>query len=425
MKKILKYFSITNSNAGCYKLLIKLSVVAFFIVYGLTLPAFSFAPDYIQADELQQITVSGTVTDAETGEAMPGVNIQVKGTNIGAISDVDGKYVIQSGIDKSSILIFSFIGYVPQEIIVEGNNVINVTLSKEIRGLDEVVVIGYGTARKATMTGSVAAVKGDQLQATTTSNFSNTLAGRLPGLVTVNTSGEPGDDNPTIRIRGSNTLNDNSALIVIDGVTNRDMAGLDPADIESISILKDASAAIYGAQAANGVILITTKRGTLGKPVIDINLSRGLTMPTVIPKMADAATYAEMRNEINYYDGLAPVYTDEEIQKFRDGSDPWKYPNTDWFGEVFKPSTPQSKADMSLRGGTESIKYFISAGYRYQDAIYRNSSADYSQFNFRSNIDGKITRNIRLVLIWQADRKTGILQEILSAILLTVVYRCL
>lgn len=344
----------------------------------------------------QQFIVSGTVTDASTGEAMTGVNILVRGTNIGAITDIDGKYTIPSSIDRNSVLVFSFIGYVAKEVPVEGNTVVNVELSAELKGLDEVVVIGYGTAKKASMTGSVAAVRGEQLQTAPSANFTNTLAGRLPGLVTVNYSGEPGADDPTIRVRGANTLGDNSALIVIDGVSGRDMTGLDPADIESISVLKDASAAIYGARAANGVILITTKRGLIGKPTITFNTNYGISMPTVIPKMADAATYATMLNEINYYDGVAPAYSDEEIQKYRDGSEPWLYPNTDWFAAVFKPSTPQTRTDVSIRGGTENMKYYISAGYNYQDAIYKNSSAGYSQYSFRSNIDGRISKNIAL-----------------------------
>lgn len=346
--------------------------------------------------EQQQLTVSGTITDASTGETMAGVNIIVKGTNIGTISDMNGKFTLPSAIDPNSILSFSFIGYVTQEVSVDGRSVVNVSLSGEMKGLDEVVVIGYGTAKKATMTGSVAAVKGEQLQTAPTANFTNTLAGRLPGLVAVNYSGEPGDDNPTIRIRGANTLGDNSALIVVDGIAGRDMAGLDPADIESISVLKDASAAIYGARAANGVILITTKRGLIGKPSISVNSNYGLSMPTVIPKMADAATYATMLNEINYYDGVAPAYSEEEIQKYRDGSDPWLYPNTDWFAAVFKSSTPQTRTDVSIRGGTDNMKYYISAGYNYQDAIYKNSSAGYSQYSFRSNIDGRISKSISL-----------------------------
>ena len=344
----------------------------------------------------QQVNISGTVTDAATGEGMAGVNVLVKGTNIGAITDGNGKYSMPSPVDENAILVFSFIGYVATEIPVAGKSVVNIALSADLKGLEEVVVIGYGTVKKASLTGSIIAVSGDQIQASPATNFTNTLAGRLPGLVTVTTSGEPGNDNATIRIRGANTLGDNSPLVVIDGIAGRDMSRLDPSVIESVTVLKDASAAIYGARAANGVILITTKRGSIGKPVINVNMNYGLSSPTVIPQMCDAATYTTMVNEIDFYANQPLTYTDAEIQKFRDGSDPWAYPNTDWFDEVFKPMSGQSKGDISLSGGTESVNYFVSTGFNHQEAIYRNSPANYSQFDIRANIDGKVSKNIKV-----------------------------
>ena len=354
--------------------------------------------DVMRMDDpsLQQNVVTGTVTDASTGQVMPGVNIVVKGTTIGAITDLKGAYSLPATVDKNAILVFSFIGYVVEEVPVGGETIINVALSGEVKGLDEVIVIGYGTIKKASLTGSVVAVAGNDIQASPATNFSNTLAGRLPGVITMNTSGEPGNDNATIRIRGVNTLGNNSPLVVIDGVSNRDMTRLDPSVIESVTILKDASAAIYGAQAANGVILITTKRGKIGETEININYNYGLSSPTVIPQMADAKTYATMINEIDLYAGAKPTYTELEIQKFGDGSDPWAYPNTDWFDVVFKPFSNQQRSDISISGGTESLKYFISGGFNSQGAIYRNSDAGYSQVDLRTNIDGKISKNISL-----------------------------
>jgi TonB-dependent starch-binding outer membrane protein SusC len=343
-----------------------------------------------------QRTVTGTVVD-KNQQPVPGVNVIVTKTTQGTITDVAGKYSIEVPQGSQS-LTFSFIGMEPQEISIGKLTQINVTMSENAVGLEEVVVIGYGTVKKASMTGSIIAVKGDVIQASPANSFTNTLAGRLPGLVTVSYSGEPGRDDATVRIRGSNTLGDNSPLVVIDGVANRSMAHLDPSVIASVTVLKDASAAIYGAQAANGVILITTKRGALGKPEVTINMNRGLNMPTIIPKMADAATYAEMSNEIDFYKGQTQTYSAEAIQKYRDGSDPWLFPNTDWFKEVFKPSAQQNNADISISGGTESMKYFISSGYNFQDAMYKNSVANYNQVNFRSNIDGKISDNISLSL---------------------------
>ena len=345
--------------------------------------------------DLQQNVVTGRVTDASTGQAMPGVNIQVKGTTLGVISGIDGGFSLTVP-DLNASLVFSFIGYVTQEVALEGRIRLDIVLSEDLARLDEVVVVGYGTQKAATITGAISAVKAENLKATSTINFTNTFAGRLPGLVVVTRSGEPGNDNSTMRIRGLNTLGDNSPLIVIDGIANRSMQRLNPGDIESITVLKDASAAIYGAQAANGVILITTKRGTQGKPQINITANQGWAMPTVIPKMCDASTYATLLNEIDVYAGKSPRYTQEQIDKYASGTDPWAYPNTDWFDATFKTAASQQAGNMSVSGGTENMKYFVSLGGNYQDAIYRNSATKYSQVTFRSNIDGRISKNINL-----------------------------
>jgi TonB-linked SusC/RagA family outer membrane protein len=351
---------------------------------------------------MAQKRVSGTVTDS-AGETVIGANVVEKGTTNGISTDADGKFALT--IKNNATLQISFVGYVTQEINVGNQTSFNIILQEDAQTLEEVVVVGYGTQTKVTVTGAISQVGGERLRIAPVTNFSNLLAGELSGLVAVNTTGEPGNDNPTIRIRGSNTFGDNSALIVIDGVVDRSMSNLDPVDIESISLLKDASAAIYGARAANGVILITTKRGANMKPKLSVNLNYALSQPTIIPKMANSATYATMINEINQYAGRSPQYTEEEIQKFRDGSDPWRYPDTDWFAEVFKPTAPQSNNNISLRGGNENLRYFVSLGYKYQDAIYKNSSAKYSQFNFRSNIDGRITKNINLSLDLAGDQE--------------------
>lgn len=345
----------------------------------------------------QQSVVTGTITDATTGQVMPGVNIQVKGTTVGTISNIDGAYSL-SVPDLNTTLVFSFIGYITQEAPLGGRTRLDIALKEELTQLEEVVVVGYGTVKKATVTGAISTVEGDQLQKSPSVNITNAFAGRLPGLLVVTRSGEPGNDESILRIRGSNTLGNNNPLIVIDGIANRNMNRISSADIETITVLKDASAAIYGAQAANGVILITTKRGIEGKPRITINVNQGWTMPTVLPKMADAATYAQMINEINTYDGNPPKYSAEEIQKYKDGSDPWKYPNTDWYGETMKRASSQSFANFDLRGGSAAVKYYVSLGGNFQDGIYKNSATNYKQANFRSNIDARITDNITLSL---------------------------
>jgi TonB-linked SusC/RagA family outer membrane protein len=341
----------------------------------------------------QQRRVSGTVTDA-AGEPVPGANVVEKGTTNGSITDIDGGFSLQ--VSPGATLVISYVGYVAQEIVTGESGVVNVRLLEDSKLIDEVVVVGYGTQKAATITGSVSAVNGDKLTIAPTINYSNALAGRLPGLVAVTSSGEPGSDNARFRIRGVNTLGDNSPLVVVDGVPNRSMERLTADDIESISVLKDASAAIYGAQAANGVILITTKRGNIGKAEVTVTYNEGLSQPTILPKPTDAATYLTMLNEINMYAGQALNYTDEEIEKFRIGGDPWRYPNTDWFGETFKTFASQRKMNAAVRGGAENFRYYVSVGGNFQDAIYKNSATYYSQTNFRGNIDGKLNNYIRI-----------------------------
>jgi TonB-dependent starch-binding outer membrane protein SusC len=402
MKKTPNYFWPLKPNVNFHRIL-SMKIMTILLFCGLALPAYSLNRENSSGNatgsmsDQQQIKVTGTITDAASNTAMAGVNIQVKGTVSGAISDANGKFSLTL-TDRNAVLVISFIGYVTQEIPLAGKVIIDITMTPELTGLDEVVVVGYGTAKVTTITGSISAIKAESLRASSTTNFTNSFAGRLPGLVVVTRSGEPGNDNSTLRIRGSNTLGDNSPLIVVDGIANRSMQRLTSDDIESVTVLKDASAAIYGAQAANGVILITTKRGTMGKSKVNVTVNQGWTTPTVIPEMADASTYATMLNEIDVYAGRSMRYTPDQIQKFADGSDPWKYPNTDWYGATFKPSAMQQTANFSVTGGFESLKYFVSLGGNFQDAIYKNSATKYSQFNFRSNIDGKISKNITLSL---------------------------
>ena len=338
--------------------------------------------------------ITGKITDTN-GEPIIGANVFVKGTTTGTITDAEGDYFI-SNIPPNSILIVSYIGMTSQEVSVENRSTINVVLEEEAIGLQEVVAIGYGTAKKATVTGSVISVKGNEILKAPVTNTSNALMGNLPGLSSSQTSGEPGNDGANIRIRGVNTLGNNSALIVVDGIPGRSLDRIDPASIETITVLKDASAAIYGSQAANGVILITTKRGTQGKAKVSINFNQGFNQPTRVPNMANAAEYATMLNEIDVYRGSNQRYTSDQIQKFRDGSDPWNYPNTDWFGEVLKEWSSQNYLNASVSGGSEKWKYYISLGTKSQDGYYHNSATYYKQHDFRSNIDGEISKHVKL-----------------------------
>ena len=339
-------------------------------------------------------TITGTVSD-ESGEGLPGVSILIKGTGQGTSTDIKGKYSIAVP-DDEAILIFSFVGYQVQEMVIGTKSVIDISLKVDEKALEEVVVVGYGTQKKVTSTGSVVTVKGTEIVKAPVTNVSNALAGRLAGVTTVQRSGEPGNDGSTIRIRGVNTLGDNSALVVVDGIPGRSLDRIDASSIESITVLKDASAAIYGSQAANGVILITTKRGKTGKPEININFNQGFNRPTRIPKMANATEYATMLNEIDIYRNQNPRYSADQLAKFSNGSDPWSYSNTDWFAEVLKPWSAQNNVNMSMSGGAEHLKYFLSLGSKSQDGYYYNSGTKYKQYDFRSNIDGKVNENVNI-----------------------------
>ncbi|MBL4674875.1 MAG: SusC/RagA family TonB-linked outer membrane protein [Mucilaginibacter sp.] len=349
----------------------------------------------VKAHAQQTMNVSGVVTEQSTGKPLPGVTVKVKGGTNGVVTDVNGIYKIT--INRNAVLQYSFIGFEAVEKTITSEKA-DVQLTGKQGSLDEVVVVGYGTRKKATLTGSVVTVKGGEIAKSPAGNVSNSLAGRLPGLVAVTRTGEPGNDGSTLRIRGANTLGDNSPLVVIDGIANRNLERLDPSTIESVTVLKDASAAIYGAQAANGVILVTTKRGTTGKPTIQLNLNQGWNTPTVLPKMVDAALYAQIQNEISeaYHPGSPLPYTAEDIQKYRDGSDPWGHPNTDWFKETIKSNSPQRYGNLTLSGGSEAVKYFTSLGSNFTDGMYRNSNINYSQTNFQSNIDARISKDIKL-----------------------------
>lgn len=338
------------------------------------------------------VVVTGRVTD-EQGTALPGVTVRLKNTNVAAMTNNDGNYRI--AVPKNGdILVFNMIGFSTVERAVSGPT-LNITLTSSSSELDQVVVVGYGTQKVATVTGSISSIKGEELVSSPAINVSNSLAGKMPGLVAVTRSGEPGSDNSTLRIRGGNTLGDNSPLVVVDGIANRSLERLNPNDIESVTVLKDASAAIYGAQAANGVILVTTKKGKLGTTEFSFNVNRGFSTPTVIPKSADAATYLEMLNEVSIYSGQTPKYTPEIIQNYRESTDPWLYPNTDWYAETFRDYAPQVQATANITGGQEKLRYFISAGMNNQEGIYKNSANKYNQMDFRINLDGNLSKYIK------------------------------
>lgn len=346
--------------------------------------------------------VTGRISDVD-GQALPGVTIIVKGTTIGTVSDGTGQYSIE-GVSANAILVFSFVGMKSTELLVGDQTIINVVLLIDSVGLEEVVAIGYGTQKKATLTGSVSQVSGAELLKSPTINLASSLAGVLPGAITRQSSGEPGRSNPDISIRGMSTTGNNSPLVVVDGVPDvSDWQNINSNDIASISVLKDASAAIYGARAANGVILITTKRGSISAPVISYSFNQGIVRPTMLPKLAKSADLARYFNQMNEETGTPLPFTDAEIQKFEEGSDP-NYQSVDWYGEVVKNASTQSQHNLNIRGGSENVKYSVSGSFSNQEGIFKNGSHNFKTYAVRSNMDFKITKHINASI----DLNTGL-----------------
>ncbi|MEM9887641.1 MAG: TonB-dependent receptor [Bacteroidota bacterium] len=374
----------------------------------------------ISTAAFSQMTITGIVTDEEA-QPLIGVNILIQGTAAGTITDFDGTYSIEAS--EGDVLVYSYTGYATQEIAVGTATTLDVTLA-EGTALDEVVVVAYGTQKKVTVTGAVAQLKGEELVESPVVNLSNSLAGRLPGLVVVQPSGEPGADDATISIRGTNTLGNSSPLVVIDGIPDRagGLSRLLGQDIASISVLKDASAAIYGARAANGAILVTTKQGEAGKTRITYDFNQGWTQPTVVPPMSNSFQYANIMNELPIYrsipvdewgnawssiqntgvydsptPGIATInapFSPEAVSAYRDGTDPLRFPNSDWFGATFKEWAPQQQHYVGISGGSEKVQYYASLGYLDQDAIYQNSATFYKQYSGRVNLNANINKYV-------------------------------
>jgi TonB-linked SusC/RagA family outer membrane protein len=328
--------------------------------------------------------VTGKIIASNDNVPLPGVTITVKDTPNGTVSNADGIYAIDA--KKGSVLVYSYTGFEKKEVVIGDETKIDVTLEVKANSLNEVVVVGYGTQKKINVTGSVATLKAKDIEGVPVSNISSDLVGRLPGFTAVNRGGEPGNDVPEISIRGFENM-----LVIVDGV-QADFNNLSPSEIESISILKDASASIYGARAGNGVLLVTTKRGKQGKPAFSLTANQGWQAPTVIARRVDAATFATMSNVSQAAVGGALMFSDEQIQKYRDGNDP-AYPNTDWYNEVFKKAAPIRQYDLTSSGGNDDIKYFFSVGYLNQGGLLKSGDFSFNRLNIRSNIDVRISKS--------------------------------
>lgn len=370
------------------------------------------SPDTDSGNMQQQRQISGAVLD-ERGEPLPGVAVVIKGTTQGTVTDIDGRYTLPN-VPDDAVLVFSFLGMRSQEVEVENQTNISIRMQEETIGLEEVVAVGYGVQTKASVTGSVASTDDEMIKRAPVTSLSNSLAGLLPGLTTLNRSGEPGENVSQIYIRGRGTTGDTDPLVVVDGVPDETGAWqrINQNDIEQISILKDASSAIYGARAANGVILITTKRGELGKPMFNYTFNQGLTQPTRLPEMANSWEFADYVNTYRISQGQDPFYTDEEIKIMKDGSDPLNYPNTDWIGIIFKDVSTQSMHNLNVRGGTEKARYSMSGSYSHENSMVHNGLHEYNGYTLRSNVDVDITENIKFGL----DLNGGIDDRITPAV---------
>jgi len=342
----------------------------------------------------------GKVFDAK-GKPLEGVSVIVKGSSNGTATDEKGEYELKN-VDDNAVLTFSHVGYVSQTLAAKGRSVINVSLVLDVKQESDLVVIGYGTQREVDLTGAVSTINAKEIsQDHSVINATDMLEGRIPGLNVLKTGGAPGGGSD-LYVNGLGTFNNSSPLIVVDGIPGRSIDDINPNDIASISVLKDAaSVAVYGARAANGVILVTTKKGSIGKPQITFSTNLINQRPTQIYKQLNSYQYVTLynealQNEDSYNTAIGSGWTDAQVQKFKDGSDPNNYPNTDWYHELVSPSILQSSYNLSASGGTENTKYYISAGYVNDNGLVPVEG--YKRYNLRANITSTIAQNLKLNL---------------------------
>ncbi len=349
--------------------------------------------------------ISGKVAD-ENGEGLPGVNIVLKGTQTGTTTRASGDFELNVP-DENAVLVFSFVGYISQEINVAARTAVDVVLKADTKALEEIVVVGYGTQKKVNLTGAVATVNSEDLEKRTVTKASLALQGQMSGISVRQSSGNPAGNSASLTIRGQGTFSGagNSPLVLVDGIESS-LDAVDPNDIESVSILKDAaSAAIFGSKAANGVILVETKKGVVGKPVFTYNMYVGKNQATMMPEMINSWEYAQAVNEAYTNVGQQRRYSDDDIQKFRSGTDP-DFPNFDHIGYLFgSGSGIETKHDISIRGGTQQTQYMFSAGYYNQQGIIMKNDAD--RFNIRLNLDTRLHEKLHFSVKLAAIKQTS------------------
>ena len=361
------------------------------MTFGLTcfIPVQTFAQTKVVQTSPQH-NVTGMVTDS-SGEPIIGASVKVAGNSVGTVTDMNGRFSLK--VASGAVLEISYISYKTACVTVRsGNNNYRVTLQEDNQNLEEVVVVGYGTQKKVNLSGSVAQLDGKRLENRPINNVSAGLQGMMPGITVTGTAGAPGMDGGSIHVRGVGTLNTSTPYILVDGVETGNLNSLDPQDIANISVLKDASsAAIYGSKAANGVILITTKRGRSGKPQINYNGNVGLSNATALMDRMSSGDYAYWYNKALERTGKSPRWSEEDIKKFRDGSDPYGHPNIDWYGLAYKTGWAQHH-NINVSGGNEYIKYLGSIGYLKSSSVLPNAGRE--QVNARTNLDIQLSKKV-------------------------------
>lgn len=327
----------------------------------------------------QNQRIKGIVKDS-SGEPLIGVNVTLKGGNTGAVTNMDGTFDLTVSGGKN-VLQFSYVGFSTKEVPIKGQNFLTVTLDGDNTQLNEVVVVGYGTQRRQEITGSVASLSRKEIMTVNTANMTNALQGKIPGLNIKQNTGEPGNYDNSFNIRGLG-----APLVIVDGIPRDNFDRIDPNEIESVSVLKDATAAIYGVRAANGVILVTTRKGSKGKTEISLTASYGIQNITKYPKSVDAYGYMELYNEAMANRGeTTPTYSPELITS---GS---PYANVNWYDEIVRTSVPQYQINLTTSGGTDRVQFFNSIGYYKEEGLWKSNSLNYERFNLRSNITAQIT----------------------------------
>lgn len=352
-----------------------------------------------------QLWTSGLVVDRQN-EPLPGVTVVVKGSKQGVVTDIDGKYRINIP-NKNAVLVFSFVGFQTQEVKVGGQTTVNVVLQDGVTQLDEMVVVGYGQQKKESVVAALSTISATTLKQTPASNLGVALAGRLPGLTVLQRSGVPGGENMDFYIRGRSTINGQKPLMIVDGV-ERNFTALDPHEVENISILKDASAtAVYGVRGANGVIIVTTRRGKADKPKIDVTMEQAWQQATRLPEMASAYDYAKLTNQVDLQNGRKPTYSDYALERYRLGDNQTFFPTRNFIKDFVKNYSPMQRVNVNVSGGTEKMRYFATVGYLYQEGIFKTEKFkeyDYdpqskaSRVNFRSNFDIKLNKSLSMFL---------------------------